>query len=140
MEPVNKPAVIQRRSILSQLKLRIDPDPVEEPKVHPGLIGMHALERAVEVSRYSVLRLEWWLSPGGALREWLRFNLLLGMVLTIPALLVVPVITYVLGQFATWTALLVQIARNLIVFPLFVIIGIALVSALLTILRQLGRR
>lgn len=140
MEPGNKLAVTKRRSIFSQLKLRIDPDPVEEPKVHPGLTGMHALERVVEVSRYSISRLEWWLSPGGALREWLRFNLLLGLVLTIPALLLVPVITYVLGQFATWTALLVEIAKNLIVFPLFVIIGIALVSALLTILRQFVRR
>lgn len=140
MEPENRPVVGRQRSIFDQLKLRIEPDPIEAPKVHPELSEMNSLERAVEVSRYSILRLEWWLSPDGALREWLRFNLLIAVVLIIPALLIVPVITYLLGQFATWSAFLVQIARNLVLFPLLVIVAMALFSALLTLIRRVIRR
>src|SRR5687768_15168526 len=105
------------------------PQALTAPVIDSNFQQMHELERVTEVLRYSIGKLEFWISPEGNLREWLRFNVAIAIVLSIPALLIVPVVTYLLGQFATWSALLVQIANNLLVFPIAGIIGIALLSA-----------
>ena len=140
MKPASNPAVSAKPSLISAIRLNWKPQPLSVPKVVPAFREMDSLQRVGEVLRYSTLKLECWLSPNGKLREWLRFNVVIGCVLSIPALLVVPLVTYLLGQFATWSALLGTIATNLIIFPLTVIGGIALLSAMILFTRVLVRR
>lgn len=75
------------------------------------------MERAGEVMRYSIRRAEYWLSPRGTLREWLRLNLKLALFLGIPAVLLTPIITLVLTSAVTWSGILAEIARNLVLIP-----------------------
>src|SRR5687767_2020170 len=114
----NKAVAHSQPSLFSRLKLNWHPQPVAEPKIDPQLDQLDHLQRTAEVLHYSMRRLEFWLSPGGTLREWLRFNVVVTAVLGIPALLIVPLITYLLEQFTTWTTLLTRIGSNLIVFPI----------------------
>ena len=140
MKAPNNPITIRSSSWRKAITLNWQPKPLAPPRVSRGFAKLNQLERTAEVLRYSISQLECWLSPGGMLREWLRFNLVTGTVLSIPALMVVPLVTYLLGQFATWTALLRQIGSNLIVFPLTMILGIALLSGAILLTRLLLRR
>lgn len=133
------PAPKQRRW-LSLLWQQWKPVEVSKPAVDPELHTLTDVQRSAEVFRYSVLTTEYWLSPKGKLREWLRLNLLVSVVVGIPGLLIVPIITYLLGQFVTWTELLMQIGRNLLVFPVTVIAAIAVFTALLSLIRVLLHR
>ena len=111
------------------------PEPIPPPSVDPDLRKFSGVERSAEVMRYSVLSLEFWLSPKGFLREWLRLNWKLAMLLIIPVLLVVPIITFALGQFKTWASLLAATTANIILFPLSALLLVGLVSGLLYIVK-----
>lgn len=113
------------------------PRGIEKPQVTRQITHLHPIERSAEVLRYSILRAEWWISPTGRLRQWLRLNLLVSLYLSIPALLIVPVVTYFLNSFVTWTILLVQIGKNLLLVPLLAIAGIAVITGLMLFLRLL---
>jgi len=112
------------------------PNTLEPPTVDPELTNLTALQRSAESFRYVALKTEYWISAGGTLREWLRLNCYIALILGIPALFVVPAITFLLTQFTTWTALLVQIAKNLIVFPILAILAVALISAVLSVTKS----
>jgi hypothetical protein len=119
-----------RVSIRRQFHRYWHPVPLEPPQVHLNFSRWPALQRGGEVLRYSLLRLEYWVSPGGGLREWARLNVAVALLLGIPALIVVPVVTVLLGQFTTWTDSLVQIAKNFLLFPVIMLASVALVTAL----------
>ena len=95
------------------------------------------MQRAGEVLRYSVLSIEWWISPNGTLREWLRLNGKVSSILLIPAVLIVPLVTFVLWQVAKWIVLLVQIASNLIVLPLAALAAGILITGIVIVARML---
>jgi hypothetical protein len=109
------------------------PEPIPPPFVDPDLEKLSGVERSAEVVRYSILSLEFWLSPKGWLREWLRLNWKLGLVLLIPVLLVVPIITFALGQFCIWAALIAATTSSIILFPLSALLVIGLICGLLYI-------
>jgi hypothetical protein len=116
------------------------PHDIEQPKVDPELPTLTGVERSAEVFRFSMLSTEYWLSPKGRLREWLRFNFRLASVLIIPMLLVVPLITFTLGQFKTWAELLAATTTSMVLFPLSALLVIALVSAIVFACRSFTRR
>lgn len=120
-----------KRSWLAPIRAIWNPSKLESPRVDPLLTELNPLQRSAESLRYSTLKTEYWMSAGGTLREWFKINCCIAVVLGIPALLVVPVVTYLLIQFTSWTALLVQIAKNLVVFPIIAILAIALITAVL---------
>jgi len=91
--------------------------PIQTPAVNPELEQLGPVERAGEVVRYSIQRAEHWLSPGGMLREWLRFNLKLALFLGIPTVVLTPIITLLLTTAVTWSGILADIARNLVLIP-----------------------
>ena len=93
------------------------PREIEPPVVQPALHRMGAVERSAEVIRYAVRTAEYWVSPQGSLREWLRLNLWFALVLAVPALLIVPISTYLLAELAAGTGQLADIARNLSQIP-----------------------
>ncbi len=113
------------------------PKPIGTPEVDPELKDLNGLERAGEVLRYTVLSLEWWISPNGTLREWLRLNSKVSSILLIPAVLIVPLITFLLWQVAKCIVLLVQIASNLIVLPLAALAAGILIAGVILIARML---
>jgi len=90
-----------------------NPVPIPHPEIDPDLPEMSWPERTAEALRYAVLCVEHWLSQGGILREWLRLNLWLAVILAVAAILVVPPVTAVLQGAAEWTALGGEILANI---------------------------
>ena len=56
--------------------------------------------------------MEFWISRGGWLREWIRLNLLIGVVLMVAALLIVPPITILLEGIRDWSDLMTASVGN----------------------------
>jgi len=113
------------------------PAPVPEPRIDPLLTRRSAIERSTEVLTYWCFRLEWWVSPGGTLREWLRLNFYAALFIAIPTFLIVPLVTILLTQFVTWTALLAAIVRNLIIAQCLGVAAIAVLFGLVLLIRAL---
>ena len=134
---------IRKRSLAATvqdiLRTTWQPSVVPLPVVDPDLAELPTLERVAEVCRYQLLQLEYSLSRGGGIREWLRLNLLLAVLLIIPALLVVPVVTWLLGSFVTMTAFVYQAAQNLFWTALTIIATISVVLIFAYVLRALWR-
>lgn len=127
------PARISRALMLAWSPIRVEP-----PELDSHLESLSGVERVSEVLRFSVLSVEAAISPHGGLRAWLRLNMLVALVLAIPAVLVVPVITYLLSGFSTWSQFLGEIANNLLQasvslvgMVLIVVVGGRIVMALL---------
>ena len=116
------------------------PEPIAKPSVSRSFLNMGPLERAAEVLRYSALKTEHWLSPKGRLREWMRLNILAALLIGIPALIIVPILTFLLGQFATWMLFLAQAAKCFVIIVGYVLLGIAMISAAVMLLNSKSRR
>ena len=93
------------------------PREIARPRVEPDLSRLGPVERSVEVIRYSLCRVEYWISPNGWLREWFRINLWFAVVLAIPALLVAPVGSYLLERMAAGSGLMAEVVHNLAQVP-----------------------
>lgn len=113
------------------------PKPIEPPAADPEIEKLNSLQRSAEVFRYNLLSLEWWLSPNGRLREWLKFHGKISSILLIPAVLVIPLVTFILWQIAVWIAFLVQIAGSLIVLPLAIMAAAILITGVVILTRIL---
>ncbi|QQL43738.1 hypothetical protein [Sulfuriroseicoccus oceanibius] len=90
-----------------------NPTPVGKPAIDRDLPELSWPERTVEVLVYSVLSFEYWLSPGGLLREWIRLNVAVGVVLMVCAVILVPSLTAVLKGAVEWTLLSAEVAQNM---------------------------
>jgi len=121
--------------LIDQIKAHWNPQPIDPPQVDPELPKLNGLQRATESFRYTILSIEWWLSPNGTIRAWLKLNSKIGSVLIIPAILVVPLITFILWQVSKWIAWLVGIAGNLILFPLAALAAVVITLAVIALLR-----
>jgi hypothetical protein len=113
------------------------PEPLPIPAVDLYLPHLSAIERSAEVLRYTCSSLEYWLSPQGLLREWLRFNLRIACVLIVPALVVAPLVSLALRQFESWVDLISRTTSNLILFPLSALLVIGLICGLISIGRSI---
>lgn len=136
LTPVNR----RRHRFGDFIRRHWQPTKIEQPRVDPELEDLDPATRSAEVVRYSILSLEWWLSPNGTLREWLKWNGRLSSVLLIPAVLVMPLVTFILWQCAKWMSWLVGIAGNLILFPLIGLVGIGIAFLVVAILRAIFRK
>jgi len=116
------------------------PQPIDPPKPDPEIENLSGPQRSAEVLKYSILSLEFWLSPLGRLREWVRLNGKLSAVLLIPALLILPLVTFIIGQIAHWLSMLVDISGNLILFPLVVLVATASITGTILLLRAIFGR
>jgi hypothetical protein len=113
------------------------PTPIDPPKPDPKVDALTGAQRSAEVVRYSILSLEFWLSPMGKLREWVRLNSKLSAVLLIPAVLILPLITYILAQVAGWLVILVSISGHLIILPLMAVLAVVAIVATISLLRAI---
>ena len=116
------------------------PKTIERPKIDRSFLKMPAIERSAEVLRHSFLKAEHWLSPNGRLREWVRLNILAALFIGVPALIVVPIVTYLLGQFVTWALFLAQAAKNLVLFIAYALASVAMISAAVMFVRWRMRK
>jgi len=115
------------------------PQSLTPPKIHRRLARLPAAQRIGEVIRYSWLRLEYWISPGGGLREWARLNVALALLIGIPALIFAPLVTLLLTCFVSWTEALVHIVINCFLVPIIALAGFAILTALLGVFRKLSK-
>lgn len=107
------------------------PHPLPSPQVDPDFEQLSMVERSAEVFRYCFSKAEYWLSPGGLLREWIRVNIRITLALLLPALLVAPLVTYALRQFSIWTDLLTATTSKMVLFPLSALLVVGLVYGLI---------
>jgi len=106
---------MQKRTIKSIIvRPRWTPTPLPEPHIDPHLTERKPIERSAVVLSYWLLKAEYFISPGGSLREWIRLNSYAAIFFAVPTFIVVPIVTMLLTQFVTWTALLATIVKNLI--------------------------
>ena len=125
----------RRHRIRDFFRRHWNPNSIEPPKVDLEFEELGATTRAAEVIRFSFLSLEWWLSPQGKLREWLKLNGRIASILVIPAVLVMPLVTLIIYQVAKWMGWLVSIAGHIILFPLVAMAGIVVSLVVVAILR-----
>ena len=111
------------------------PVPVPMPTIVPELPHLGFAARSAEVVKFQVLRLEHALSPSGALRCWLKLNLLLGLGLAISAVLLVPPATAIMAAFATLSAYLAAVALNLLLALVYAILIAVILSTVLGLMR-----
>lgn len=137
MERINSP---QRRSWREIIRRHWSPTKIHPPTVDPDLEKLNGPQRTAEVLRYTILSLEWWLSPNGRLREWLKLQGKISSILLIPAVLVIPLVTFIIWQGAIWVALLVQIAGGLIVLPLAILLAGICIAVVVSLIKAALRR
>ena len=104
------------------------PHPIKPPHVDREFMHMEGFQRSVECWRYCILGIEYWLCPEGSLREFIRHVLRVVVILLLPAFLIVPIITFVLSQFVSWTIMLTTIAWKVIVLPILALIAIVVMA------------
>lgn len=142
-EEDRRPAIIKPtwvRRVRAVALRHWQPRELAPPAVDPDLDRLTAIELSAEVLRHSILSLEYWLSPGGRLREWIRFNLRIATIIAVPALLVVPLITHLLRQIREWVALVIESTSSFIMFPLSALLIVGLVSVLIHLARAISIR
>jgi len=116
------------------------PKPINPPKPDPEVEHLTGPQRSAEVMRYSILSLEFWLSPLGRLREWTRLNGKACAVLLIPAVLIVPLITWIISQIAGWIITLIGISKHLIILPLLAVVAVVAFTGTILLLRAIFGR
>jgi hypothetical protein len=116
------------------------PKPIDPPKPDPQVEHLTGPQRSAEVMRYSILSLEFWLSPLGRLREWARLNSKACAVLLIPAALILPLITWIISQIAGWLITLIGISKHLIILPLLALLAVAAFTGTILLLRAIFGR
>ncbi len=115
------------------------PKPVDPPTVDPDLPHLDALTRSAESIRYSILSFEFWISPNGQVREWLRHNASIGAWMAISGLLVLPLVVLILYQVMKAVGLLTSIAGHMIVLPLLVLVAAVVVLVVLSVFKGILR-
>ena len=110
---------------------RWQPEPLPEPEIDQDLPHLSAIERSAETLSYTCRWFEYWLSPQGTLREWIKFNLRLAIGL------VAPLVTLALKQFNAWIDLITRTTSNLVLVPLSVLLVIGLIAGLVSIGRSI---
>lgn len=125
--------------IRQRLKQSWQAKPVEQPRVNPELENLNGLTRSAESIRYSILSIEFWISPNGQVREWLRQMVGVASGLSIPALLVLPLVVFILWQVVKAVTMLMSIAGKLIVFPFLALVAALVILVVVNIAKSLFR-
>lgn len=133
------PAPRRVGSLVAALRAAAQPVPLEQPRVDPDLTTLSPIVRSAEVIRYSARRLEYWLSPRGELRCWFKLNVLVGLLLAIPVVVVAPIVTLFLLTMATWSEYLLATVVNMLLALLAIVGIVAILTGALFLFRLLKR-
>ncbi|THB67525.1 MAG: hypothetical protein D6E12_08490 [Desulfovibrio sp.] len=117
--------------------------PLNKPQVAEDFQDLGALERVVESLRYNTLSLEYAVSPKGGLRQWLKLNLALLLLVGLPVLILAPVIVYLLkeleaagGHVEEFTGHLFSSLENIFYSVLTIVALVALVATVVYLARM----
>ena len=113
------------------------PNQLHPPAVDPMFPTMDAIQRSAESIRYSILSWEFWASPNGQVREWLRHNTRIVVLLMIPALIIIPLIGFVLNQIASWVAAISTIAGHMIIIPVLLLLAFVVITAIINLFKSI---
>lgn len=113
------------------------PKALDKPKVDQDLHRLSSIERVAEVLRFMLHRLEYWISPLGHLREFIKLNFRLAIAIALPVLMVAPLVTMALDQMKAWINLLTQTLSSFVLFPLSVVLSVLLVCGMVYIGRSI---
>jgi len=113
------------------------PRPVPSPLVDHELPHLSGIERAAEVFRFILTKLEHGLSPSGHLREFTKMNARIAIAIAIPVMMVAPLVTLGLAQVKGWVAILTSTMSSFVMFPLSVLLCILLVCGMIYIGRAI---
>lgn len=83
--------------------------PLDHPTVDGEFFRASAWKRSLFAILYCLLCLEHWIAPNGWVREWLRLNVLIAVVIGTAVLLTGPVVTALLHNLYEWASVSVQI-------------------------------
>jgi len=103
-----------------------NPKPLGIPEINQNAFEQQPVIRAAEVIRYSLHRFEYWVSPSGILREWLRLNLLVALFVGFTGILLAPVVTMILGEIAGWIILILKIVTGIVSIAAMAIVAFIL--------------
>ena len=95
------------------------------------------VERVAECSKYGILLFEYWISPSGGLRNWMRLNFLLFLIFAIPVALVVPILIAFAKGVADIAGSMETAMRHILAFLAFFIVVFAISCFLPVILKGL---
>ena len=98
--------------------------PLQPPAIDPHLEELNAVVRSTECLRHFVLSIEFWISPGGQLRQWVRLNVCVAAFLLIPAVVLMPIIGLVLHEVDGCLAMLARIAWKLILLSILIFVAV----------------
>lgn len=107
------------------------PVPLVKPTIEDDFNNHLLLERVTESIKYNILCLEYSISPKGGLRQWVKINISLLLLLGIPILIFVPLATYLMGGFSDIAELLANSTQFLLASAINIlqIIGVLIVIA-----------
>ena len=86
---------------LWRLLTGFDPQPIAPPHLDPNLLTEPSITRAAGILHHQLHRIEYGLSPGGALRAWIKLCLRIAVVIGVPALILLPILS-ILFYLAGW--------------------------------------
>ncbi len=106
-------------NIFSQLFAPVSP--LMKPKIVPNLGNLAAIQRIINTLTYSLSQFEYWIAPTGWLRQWIRINIAILVLGAIPAIVVVPIITYLVMKGIPIMQILIHISHN-VLYCIFLLI------------------
>ncbi len=128
---------MEKSKFLQPIKNLWQPKKLEEPRMNLDIQPTNRWQRSLESVRYSMLRLEYWASPNGQIREWMRLNARLAAAVGIPLILIVPLVTFLLGQLQAWLVYLTAICGKVIVFPATLLLAYVMILLIIHIIKSL---
>ena len=87
---------------------------------------MNALERSAEALRYVVLGIEFWISPDGQFRNWVKTNARVAAFIAAPTFIAFPVVLVALWELSSQIGSLTSIVKNLVSTPILVMLALLL--------------
>lgn len=112
------------------------PQPLVKPQPPDPAVCRSFASRVAGRVRYLFLRAEYALSPQGGLREWLRLNVLVLLLIGIPSIILVPPLAAIAGYLCSIAITLQQGAIAVCTALLYSFGAFALLSVFLAYLRE----
>ncbi|GAK59983.1 hypothetical protein U27_06970 [Candidatus Vecturithrix granuli] len=108
--------------------------PLIPPVVDPNIENLPMFHRITEALTYHLLSFEYWISPQGGLRQWLKINVAFLLLIGIPLLLFVPFLTALIMWGEKMTPIMNTILQNLLRSIFLLLISISVGYSLYTLI------
>jgi hypothetical protein len=129
-------ALAPHRSVRKTLSIYFPSSvPLKRPVIDRDFEDLPLIERVSEAIKYNALCLEYSISPKGGLRQWLKINLSLLLLLGIPIFIFVPLATYVMSGFADIAQQFARFTQFLLEGTVSIACSIGVLAATATVIK-----